>query len=95
MNERIRQLRKEVESAHACKARHERSTPITEGAAGQTIVEDMVESFSLKGHQEATRCYAWSYEQGGEIYYTTLLELPPVDSPYKAVQIALAAQARQ
>jgi hypothetical protein len=48
------------------------------------------------GHPKAQICYAWSYyDDKGETQYTTVLELPPVDSPESAVKVAIAASARK
>ena len=62
---------------------------------GETVCEGVVKSFSIKGHPCATRCYAWSYDLGAETHYTTVLELPPVESARSAVQVAIAAEAKR
>ena len=54
-----------------------------------------VEAFDIQGHPKARRCYAWSYEEGGETQYVTVLEIPPVDSAETAVKVAIAASARK
>jgi hypothetical protein len=38
------------------------------------------------------RCYAWSFLEN-ETQYTTVLEIPPVNSPESAVKVAIAAKA--
>jgi hypothetical protein len=53
-----------------------------------------VEVFDLIGHAKAKRCYAWSYQDGGETKSTAVLELPPVDSPKSAIKVAIAAKAK-
>ena len=54
----------------------------------------MVETFEVAGHPKAKRCHAWSFEEGGETQYVTVLELPPVDSAETAVNVAIAAAAK-
>lgn len=94
MNERLRKLKEAVEHAHGCEAEHTVTLPVLERFQGQTIWEGVVSEFALTGHPKAKRCYAWSYEQGTETHYTTVLELPPVTGPHSAVQVSIAAQAR-
>jgi hypothetical protein len=56
--------------------------------------DGVVETFDLQGHAKAKRCHAWSYEENGETQYTTVLEIPPVDSAETAVKVAIAAKAK-
>jgi hypothetical protein len=39
-------------------------------------------------------CYAWSFLENGKPEYTTVLEIPPVDSAESAVKVAIASKAR-
>jgi len=55
--------------------------------------DGVVETFDLQGHPQAKRCYAWSFTEHGEPKYTTVLEIPPVDSPQSAVKVAIASKA--
>jgi hypothetical protein len=79
---------------HEWKAAHERSAPVVEMFGKQTAWEGIVESFALTGHPKAKRCYAWSFLENGQPQYTTVLEIPPVDSPESAVKVAIASKAR-
>jgi len=54
----------------------------------------VVETFNIEGHPKAKRCYAWLFVKDGQQQYTTVLEIPPVDSARTAVQVAIAAGAR-
>jgi len=54
-----------------------------------------VEIFDIQGHPKARRCYAWSYEEGGETQHVTLLEILPVNSAETPVKVAIAASARK
>jgi hypothetical protein len=57
--------------------------------------EGDVEVYELLCHPKAKRCYAWSYEDGGQIKTVAVLEIPPVDSAETAVKVAIAAQAKK
>lgn len=79
---------------HHCKAQHVSSEPVIEVFRGEVAWDGAVEMFDLEGHSKAMRCYAWSFMEDGETHYTTVLEIPPVDSPESAVKVAIAAKAR-
>ena len=94
MSKRIENLRTAIETMHHCKAAHEGSSVVVERFKKETVWEGVVESFALTGHPKAKRCYAWSYQDNGETQYVNVLEIPPVDSPKTAVQVAILAEAR-
>ena len=79
---------------HECEPSYEGSKLVREVFKGQTAWQGEVEIFKLKGHSKAKRCYAWYYtDESEEKQFTTVLEMPPVDSPETAVKIAIASQA--
>jgi hypothetical protein len=80
---------------HHRKGRHEQSVPVVEMFGQQTVWEGVVESFALIGHPKAKRCYAWSFQDGKEPRYVTVLEIPPVESPQTAVRAAIASGAQK
>src|SRR5579859_711746 len=85
MSGRIEQLCEAIEVTHKCKAQHEKSVPVVEMLGNKTVWEGVVESFAITGHPKAKRCYAWSFPDGTETRYVTVLEIPPVESPQTAV----------
>jgi hypothetical protein len=89
-------LRDAIQRLHGCQSHHVESVAVTETFRGKTVWQGTVEVFDLVGHPKASRCYAWSHQTdaGGEKFYA-VLALPPVDSPRKAVQAAVAADARK
>ena len=92
------QLRDAVEKMHGCKAKHLRSVAVHEVLQGRTVWQGVVEVFQLSGHPEAKRCHAWSYLEGDKderTHFVAALELPPVDSARKAVQVAIASQVKR
>ncbi len=95
MSPRIEKLRQAVETMHHCKARHVASEPVIELFRGEVAWDGVVEAFEIDGHPKAKRCYAWSFIENAEQQYTTVLEIPPVDSAESAVKVAIAAKARQ
>jgi hypothetical protein len=94
VSERIEKLKDAIETMHKCKARHVGSEPVIDLFDGEVAWDGVVATFELEGHPKAKRCYAWSYIEDGEPQYTTVLEIPPVDSPESAVKVAIASKAR-
>jgi hypothetical protein len=92
---RISKLKEAIETMHDCKARHVSSQPVIDLFRGKVAWDGVVETFNIKGHPKAKRCHAWSFVKNGETQYTTVLEIPPVDSPQSAVKVAIAAKGRK
>ena len=95
MSERIDKLRDAIETMHKCKAQHVSSEPVIDLFRGEVAWDGIVETFNIEGHPKAKRCYAWSFLENGETQYTTVLEIPPVDSAETAVKVAIAAKGRK
>jgi hypothetical protein len=94
MSERIERLRDAVQVMHQCKAVHVASVPVREMFGDQVAWEGVVETFAISGHAKAKTCYAWSYREGNETQFVTVLEIPPVESPQTAVRAAIASKAK-
>ena len=47
------------------------------------------------GHPKAKRCYAWSFTEGKQTRFVTVLEIPPVESAQTAVRAAIASVAKK
>lgn len=95
MSERIAKLKEAVETMHHCKARHVDSEPVIDLFHGEVAWDGVVETFEIEGHPKAKRCYAWSFFKNGERQYTTVLEIPPVNSAMSAVKVAIASEAKK
>lgn len=91
MSERIESLRRLVERAYSCKARHSASTPVLETFNGETVWEGVVETFDLDGYATASRCYAFQFIQNDKPEIKTVLGVAGIDSPLKALRAAIAA----
>lgn len=80
---------------HKVKAQHEKFVPVVEMFGEKTAREGVVESFAITGHPKAKRCHAWSFLDGKEGRYVTVLEIPPVESPQSAVRVYIASEAQR
>jgi hypothetical protein len=59
---------------------------------GETVWQGDVEVFDLIGHPKAKRAYAWGHLDGAkdeQTRFVAVLEIPPVDSAQKAVQVQI------
>lgn len=92
---RINELREAVEVMQRCRAVHVESVPVIEMFGEQTVWEGVVEVFDITEHPQAERCYAWSFPEGAETRFVTVLEIPPVESPQTAVRASIASEHQQ
>ena len=96
MSHYIEQLRETIRRLHGAESTHVESVPVKEVFQGQTVWEGIVEVFDLKGHPKASRAYAWTHDaEGGKKCDVTVLHVPPIDSPLKAVQAAILQDYRE
>jgi hypothetical protein len=52
----------------------------------KVVWEGVVEVFKVTGIEGVLRCYAWSFHDGSETRYVTVLKKPPIMSARNAVQ---------
>lgn len=90
-NDLIKELQRAVEKLHNCIAEYVDSVAVIEKHGQATAWEGIVEVFSLKGHPQADKCYAWASPiEGSKKYrYYAVLHIPPVDSPQAAVRASI------
>src|SRR5438105_8844236 len=91
----ITELKDAIRATHGCESLHVESVPVVEKFEGQIAWEGTVEVFDLVGHPQAKRAYAWTYRDGNQNKTITVLEIPPVDSPQSAVNVAIAAHSKR
>ena len=94
----IESLQDAIRRLHGCESEYIESVPVTETFQGKTVWQGTVEVFVLRNHPKAKRCYAWSSAAGkgdSETRFVAVLELPPVDSPQTAVQVAVASELKR
>ena len=87
----IESLQAAVEALHKTKATHVATTDVNL-YRDEVQWNGKVETFDLKKHKKAKRCFAWSYIDGDEHQYVAVLEIPPIDSPEKAVRLSMGSQ---
>ena len=90
------QLKRAVEAQHGCTATFIQSVPVTETFDGKTVWEGVVHVFTVHGHPQANKAYAWSspIEGSDKRRFFAVLHLPPVTSPVEAVRAAIVAESR-
>ena len=81
----IMTLQDGIRSMHKCESVHVESLPMNVDAGGKIIWQGRVEVFTLNGHPKAKRCYAWMHPPARPTQCKVVLEIPPIDSPRKAV----------
>lgn len=82
---------------HGAEATHVGSVGVSEVHGEQVVWQGYVQVFTLTGHGEASRAYAWSHEEderGIRRRIVVVLETPPIDGPSAAVKAAIVAEAR-
>ena len=95
--EYIDRLKQVIFQLHQSGSQHVESVPVEEIFNGKIIWKGVVEVFTLTGHPKASRCFAWSHNDGqgdSDERFVVVLEIPPVDSPETAVQAAIVAEVR-
>ena len=87
----LNDLRQAVERLHNCQASFLEDVVVIEMFGEKTVWSGIVSVFALEGHPQATKCYAWSspIEGSSKRRYYAVLNIPPVDSPEKAVRAAI------
>jgi hypothetical protein len=91
----IQTLQEAIRKGYGCKSEHVESVPVVETYWGVMVWEGTVEVFDLTGHATARRAYAWGRamrDSGKEVRIVTVLGVPPVDSPLKAVQAVILSE---
>ena len=87
-----------VSQLHNCGATWRGTVPVHEVFKGQTVWRGDVEVFDLTGHPKAKRAYAWSHLDGArddKERFVAVLEIPPVDSAQKAVQVQIVKDVKE
>ncbi len=88
----IQMLQEAIRKGYSCEPNHVASVPVKEVFQGKTVWKGTVEVFGLDCHPKARLVYAWGHaarNTGNEVRVVTVLGLPPVDSPRRAVQISI------
>jgi len=93
----IEELRAIIRHLHGVESHHVESVLVRETFQGKTVWEGIVEVFDLHGHPKAPKAYAWSHDTDDPEHpkrHVTVLHIPPVTSPEKAVRAAIVQEFR-
>lgn len=92
----MKELKSAVERMHNCKASYSEEVAVIEKYGDKTVWEGVVFIFDIEGHDKAKQCYAWASPiEGSKKYrYYAVLQIPPVDSPQKAVRASIVQDHR-
>ncbi len=91
----IERLKQVIFHLHKADSEWVESVPVHEVFQGQTLWKGSVEVFMLRNHPRAKRAYGWSHQvDKGNVSerFVTVLEIPPVDSPQRAVQVSVVKE---
>jgi hypothetical protein len=91
-------LEKAIRELHGFAAKHVKTVSVVERFQGQTVWDGEVEVFHVSKHPKTETIYAWGYKESDDrpdMKAITVLGLPPVTSPQKAVQVFIASQSRK
>lgn len=91
----IAELQNAIRRLHGVESTYLETVPVTETFEGVTVWQGEVEVFSIRGHAQASRAYAWAHASGKDdknTRYVAVLGLPPVVSPEAAVKVAIASE---
>lgn len=94
----IDELKEIIRKLHGVEATHVETVPITESHEGETVWQGEVEVFDLADHPKASRVYAWAHETDDPERprrTVTVLHVPPITSPRKAVQATIVQAFRE
>lgn len=87
----VEDLKQAVERLHHCQASFLEDVMVVENFGEKTVWSGVVSVFEIRGHPQATKCYAWSSPVEGSTKrrYLAVLHIPPIDSPEKAVRASI------
>ena len=94
----IEELQEAIRHLYHTEPVYVETVPIKEVFQGQTVWEGDVEVFDLPDSPDANRVYAWAHETDNVDQpkrTVTVLHIPPVTSPQKAVQASIIQDYRE
>jgi len=96
-NDYTKRVQAGIRRQYACWSTHLESVPLEIQQDRKTIWKGVVEMFRLSDDAPATICYAWGSAQvtnGTDHQIVTVLAVPPVNSPRKAVESYLTSKGK-
>lgn len=80
-SEYLENLRQAVTALHGCACSWLETNTVIEFYEGQKVFEGRIETFTLSGHPQASKAFAWAFHNGKEPQYVAVLQIPPVNDP--------------
>jgi len=91
-------LQDAIEKLHGCASEHIETVHVDERFEGQQVWKGDVEIFKVPGHPETNHLYAWGVRESDDrpdLKAVTVLSVPPITTPRKAVQAYIASVYRR
>lgn len=91
-------LQNAIQKLHGCASEHLETVRVTERFQGATVWEGDVEIFRLPEHPTVEQVFAWAYKESDDKpdwKAITVLSVPPITTPRKAVQAYIASEYRR
>ena len=82
-------MERAVTERYGCRCTHVGSYFTERGCDCGSGLPRTVELFHIESHPEAEQAFAWSWTEKGEIRYTVLPRIPPIDSVTDALKVAI------
>jgi hypothetical protein len=84
-----------IQKGYGCKAVFKETVPIKETFQGKTVWDGEVEVFEVN-HKDTRTCYGWGFDNDkGKTEFVTVLAIPPITTPLKAVQSYLISLSKR
>jgi hypothetical protein len=93
--EYLAHLQKAIKATFGLEAKHVETVEVVESFRGKVIWDGDVEVFTVTGHPDAKRCYAWAQDIETGSNSTVVLERPPIKNALDAVRAAIVTQGRR
>lgn len=91
MSQYLQNLSEAITAMHGCDCSHLSTAKVIEQVEGNIIWNGQVEIFHLSGHNQASKAFAWAWDNEGEPNYIAVLNMPPINDPSDAVKAAIAS----
>jgi len=88
----IEHLQRAIKKTFGLESQHVETLAVVETFRGDVLFNGDVEVFTVTGHPDATRCYAWAKDIETGSNSTVVLERPPIKNALDAVRAALVTE---
>jgi len=91
-------LQDAIRKLHGCESEHLETVHVDERFQGQQVWKGDVEVFHVPDHPNADQLFAWGFRESDDkpdLKAVTVLSVPPITTPRKAVQAYIASEYRK